>query len=224
MNAHDSFIAAMLPTARRFEKKYGFAAEGLVAINISETNYGAAGSFFGIKGTGSAGSIDYTTWENYGPGQEHTIINDQFAAYKSLDDAYQAFFDFIQIGRYIPAWTRFQQDHDWRELVHGINVAGYATDPHWWNLILNLSGDVRRSEAWTITEEVGVDGWRVEGQQIIGKVGGFDVIAIGDPEGEGFGRIAKLFGDKWYWLRMGEEYSEGAQGDRVAYWSPEEGD
>lgn len=194
MNAHDSFIAAMLPTARRFQAKYGFAAEGLVAINISETNYGAAGSFFGIKGSGNAGSIDYSTWENYGPGQEHTIINDQFAAYKSLDDAYQAFFDFIQIGRYIPAWQRFEADHDWRELVHAINVAGYASDPRWATFIIALSKDVKNSPAWHIGADMPDEqriwlygneqaGAEVRGQQIFYWHNGVEIRAEGDFEG-----------------------------------------
>lgn len=192
MTAHDNFIASMQPTAWRFEAKYGFAAEGLVAINISETNWGAAGSFFGIKGTGSAGSIDYSTWENYGPGQEHTVINDQFAAYKSLDDAYQAFFDFIQIGRYIPAWTRFKQDHDWRELIRGINRAGYATDPGWADFIIRLSEEVKQSPVWkndmteTKTWLYGNEqgGCEVRGKQLFYWHNNVETDAVGDFEGK----------------------------------------
>lgn len=145
----EAFIALMLPTALKYEALYGFAAEGLIGINISETNYGAAPSLFGIKGTGTAGSAWFRTWENYGPGREHTVIDDAFAVYASVDDAYAAFFTFIQVGRYIPAWNAFVQTRDWRELVRGINRAGYATDPTWAdNVIIPLSARVRSSDAF----------------------------------------------------------------------------
>lgn len=44
---------------------------------------------------------------------------------------------------------------------------------------------------------------------------GLEVVAIGDPEGLFPGRIAKLFGDKWLWLR---------NDNGNAVWSEEEGD
>ena len=158
LSPHDAFIAAMLPTARKYEALTGFAAEGAVAINISETGWGAAGSYFGIKGTGNAGGIDYTTWENYGQGAEHTVINDQFAAYKSVDDAYAAFWAFLRDNsRYAAALAAFNQTHDWKALLHGINQAGYATDPNWWSMIIALSETVKASPAWTLsipTEEI----------------------------------------------------------------------
>jgi len=149
MPTRDEFIATLLPTARKYERLYGIAAEAFIAVNISETNWGAAGSLFGIKGSGTAGSITYTTWENYGPGKEYTVIDDSFAVYATVDDAYADFIRFIQIGRYIPAWTEFQRTKDWRELLRGINRAGYATDPGWADMIIALTETVKKSPAWT---------------------------------------------------------------------------
>ena len=52
MTAHDDFIATMLPSARKSEAQYGFAAEGLIAINISETDH--------LRGY-DAGAVDYVS-------------------------------------------------------------------------------------------------------------------------------------------------------------------
>jgi len=64
-----------------------------------------------------------------------------------------------------------------------------------------------------------------QSQQVL-WINGVEVLSIGDPEGEGLGRIAKNFGkegdpdpfapDRWYWLRKSE--------NDEAYWTDEEGD
>lgn len=218
---HDDFIATMLPTAIRYERTYAIPAEALIAINISETNWGAAGSLFGIKGSGTAGSITYQTWENYGPGREHTVINDQFAAYKTVDDAYADFIRFIQIGRYIPAWNAFQQTKDWRELIRGINRAGYATDPNWATMIIALSETVKKSPAFKDVKMAPQDGWQKKGKQQILVNEGVEVLKIGDEAGQFPGRIAKNFGGEWFWLRRG---TVDQNGEYDVYFSPKEGD
>lgn len=53
---------------------------------------------------------------------------------------------------------------------------------------------------------------------------GKPVFAWGDPEGEGIGRIAKRFGERWEWLRrVPNEYPQHL-GARDAYWDEAEGD
>lgn len=64
--------------------------------------------------------------------------------------------------------------------------------------------------------EPSTDGWVVSHNQILAMQDGLVVMAIGDWEGVYPGRIAKLFGDQWWWLRKGEAGN--------AYWSQEAGD
>ncbi len=231
----DAFIAALLPTARKYEGMYGIAAEAFIAINASETNWGNAQSLFGIKGTGTAGGVSYATWENYGPGAEHTNITDLFAAYKSFDDAYAAFIDFLtsypEFNRYTPAWSAFQQTKDWRELIRGINRAGYATDPNWANgVIIPLSDTVRSSPAFAAVTPPPPpafepkNGWYKEGTFQCFYNAGFCGERRGSSDGQFPFRISKAFGDpasggKWMWLRMAD-----GTGNRAAYWAEEEGD
>jgi len=68
------------------------------------------------------------------------------------------------------------------------------------------------------------NGLELRGLQQVHWLGGVEVLALGDPEGVGLGRLAKNFGpeqgpergDIWYWLRKGP--------GNIAYWSTVEGD
>lgn len=59
-------------------------------------------------------------------------------------------------------------------------------------------------------------GWIVSHNQILATQDNLVVMAIGDWEGKFPGRIAKLFGTEWWWLRKGA--------NNEAYWSQEAGD
>ena len=63
---------------------------------------------------------------------------------------------------------------------------------------------------------VASNGWVVSHNQILAMQDDLVVMAIGDWEGKYPGRIAKLFGDKWWWLRKGS--------NNEALWSEEAGD
>lgn len=71
-------------------------------------------------------------------------------------------------------------------------------------------------EAFMNQEVPDVDGWVVSHNQILAMQNNLVVMAIGDWEGKYPGRIAKLFGNEWWWLRKGEAGN--------AYWSQEAGD
>jgi N-acetylmuramoyl-L-alanine amidase len=62
------------------------------------------------------------------------------------------------------------------------------------------------------------------GNQVLIWNNGLCVLAIGDYEGTARGQIAKLFGDRWYWLRQGESLVPGTDDLREAVWSTEQGD
>ncbi|HEY8766066.1 MAG TPA: hypothetical protein VIP09_02190 [Dehalococcoidia bacterium] len=68
------------------------------------------------------------------------------------------------------------------------------------------------------------NGWAVEGNQIIARnANGLAVVAIGDFEGQFPGRVAKLFGDTWWWLRKAPQ-TDPAHNMAAAYWTLEAGD
>lgn len=67
-------------------------------------------------------------------------------------------------------------------------------------------------------------GLEVAGRQLLVWNGGVCVLAIGTYEGQYPGRIAKLFGDRWFWLRKGSELIPGTPDLDVAVWSGEAGD
>lgn len=66
------------------------------------------------------------------------------------------------------------------------------------------------------------DGWVASHNQVLCFNGnGEVVVAIGDWEGEFPGQVAKLFGGRWLWLRIGEANPDGSYN---AIWSPNKGD
>lgn len=136
-----AFVKQMYPYARAWSEKTGIPPQVFVAIGASETNWGRAGGFFGIKGASPSGrSQNYATWEMVNGKPVQT--NDNFAVYDDPNEAFQHFTGLISSGRYAPAWQQFQQSGDWQTLLRGINDAGYATDPQWWQKIGSLSNTV----------------------------------------------------------------------------------
>jgi Mannosyl-glycoprotein endo-beta-N-acetylglucosaminidase len=136
-----SFYATYGPYAQKYAAQTGIPASVFLAIIASESNWGAAGSLFGIKGASPSGqSANYASHEVYGG--QNVNINDQFATYSSPDEAFNHFIGLISSGRYANAWQQFQQTGDWRGLLQGINAAGYATNPTWYSLITDLAGTV----------------------------------------------------------------------------------
>lgn len=134
--AHDAFIAQMWPTALAYSQQTGIPPQVFVAINASETNWGNAGSLFGIKGPGQ----DYATHEVVN-GQS-VPVTDSFKTYATPDAGYQDFINLISQGRYAPAWQQYQQDGNWQGLLQNINKAGYATDPGWASMIGSLANQI----------------------------------------------------------------------------------
>ncbi len=137
-----NFITAMTGPANDFAYTK-IPPAVFAAIGASESNYGRAPSIFGIKGVGTAGGADLATHEVLN-GQK-VNMNDQFAAYNNLDDAFNHFIDLTSHGRYAPAWNELQQTGDWQGFLRGITAAGYATDKNWPASIIALTSDIERN-------------------------------------------------------------------------------
>lgn len=64
-------------------------------------------------------------------GRRLYVVMDWFAKFGSLSDACSDYIGFLTRGRYAKAWQVFQESRDWRQFVHGIAKAGYATAPNY---------------------------------------------------------------------------------------------
>ena len=139
--SRQTFIEQMAPYANHWANRTGIPAEVFIAIGASETNWGATGTFFGIKGSGPTGkSQRYKTWEMTAEGPVETYAD--FAVYDNPNQGFEHFIGLIQSGRYTPAWQQYQQSGDWISLLRDINNAGYATDKQWWSKIQSLAGGI----------------------------------------------------------------------------------
>ncbi len=138
-----NFINAMAAPANAWSQATGIPPAVYAAMGASESNWGRAPSVFGIKGTApSGGSSNLATHEVYGG--QNVNINDQFAAYKGLDEAFQHFNDLTSNGRYAPAREYLQQTGDWYGFLRQITDAGYATAKNWPESIRDIATGIER--------------------------------------------------------------------------------
>ena len=83
-------------------------------------------NYFGIKGSGTAGTQNLATKEATSGGQFYDTRSN-FAAYNSPEDSIRAYVDLIQ-RRYPQAW---EQRNNPEAMVKAIKAGGYATDPNY---------------------------------------------------------------------------------------------
>ena len=142
-SSRSSFVRTAYPYALAAAGGDPNLAEMMLAAAISENgDVGQGGgfignNFFGIKGSGPAGSFDADTWE-WENGQR-VPQRATFAAYSTPQEGLGGFLQFLQQNpRYSDALQQFQQTGDVDALFAGINRAGYATDPAWASTITNI--------------------------------------------------------------------------------------
>lgn len=138
-SSHAAFIQSMAPVAQQWSQRTGIPANVLLAMNVSESNWGNApgNELFGIKAPGNAGSINSPTWESVN-GQRVNTSSD-FGAYSSPDAAYAAFWNLVSTSpRYAGAMAALQSG-DTNGFLQGLVRGGYATDQNWGNTIQNIA-------------------------------------------------------------------------------------
>lgn len=131
----DNFINFVTPLALKTQKENGMSAALQIAQAILETGWGQSipvdkytGLFsynlFGIKGTGNAGSVICSTWEEY----YGTVyrVDDKFRAYNSAQDSWDDHNALLLTReRYIP-YTEVMFDST--SGAYALKRCGYATD------------------------------------------------------------------------------------------------
>ena len=118
------FVESVFPVLLTEERRSGIPAELIFAQMCLESGYGQKavdGNYFGIKGTGTAGSVNVGTHEEING--ISVSINDNFRAYNSMKESIEDYIDLLTNS--YKQYTTTGTIEDWCDaLVTG----GYATD------------------------------------------------------------------------------------------------
>ena len=120
-------------------KAYGIPPSWIMAVAANETGWGKYApnnNYFGIKGTGPAGSIISKTWEVLNGKQVDTV--DSFRAYDNAKQSIDDFMKLISTDRYKAALAA-KSAYDFADTLQ---KSGYATDPNWARKIASLASTI----------------------------------------------------------------------------------
>ena len=136
----NAFLDQYGAAALRSMQSTGVPASVTLAQAILESGWGRSGltrkafNFFGIKGTGPAGSLTVRTREVVNG--RNIYIN---AAFKAYHNAAESFVDhgkmLRRLGRYAPC---FRNRSNPEQFCRELQKAGYATDPHYAAALINI--------------------------------------------------------------------------------------
>lgn len=138
----NSILAPFVPDAQKLQQEKRIPSSitlGQILLESSGSYNGLSGlafqakNLFGIKGTGTAGSVPWDTKE-YVNGQE-IVTTAQFASYTTYYDSMVAHADLLLTSRYQKYLKDVASIVDY---AHGIQDAGYATDPNYANKLLKI--------------------------------------------------------------------------------------
>ncbi len=118
--------SSFVESAKRVAQESGFPLSVILGQAALETGrkHSPGNNYFGIKGSGNAGTQDLATQEATAGGEFYNTRSN-FAAYKSPEDSVRAYVDLIK-RRYPDAYA--QKDNP-DAMIGAIKAGGYATDP-----------------------------------------------------------------------------------------------
>jgi flagellum-specific peptidoglycan hydrolase FlgJ len=138
----NSIIAPFVPDAQKLQQEKGVPASitlGQIILESSGNYNGLSGlafeakNLFGIKGTGTAGSVSWDTTE-FVDGQQ-IVTNAQFAKYNTYYDSMLDHANLLLKPRYQKYLNNVTSIVDY---ANGIQEAGYATDPNYANKLIKI--------------------------------------------------------------------------------------
>lgn len=142
-----AFFEALLPGAIESEKKYGVPAEVTLAQAALESAWARSPiggyNIFGIKGSGSQGSVNVQTQEFYKG--RYVTIRDNFARYANFTEAVSKHGALFHNGYYDKAVEQYARDKNPRAFVDNIHGI-YATDPKYSQKIKGIIDDYGLTE------------------------------------------------------------------------------
>jgi flagellum-specific peptidoglycan hydrolase FlgJ len=134
-----AFIGAVAPGAIAAEQRYGVPASVTIAQAIDESDWGRSllaakdNNLFGIKGTGSAGSVTYQTSEY--EGGRWVTIDASFRAYHNFAESIEDHAALLATSGY---YTRAMANRDSADAFANALTGVYATDPHYGAILIAL--------------------------------------------------------------------------------------
>jgi len=150
-NRYDFIHQAAVP-AQQSELLTGVPASITIAQAILESGWGKhhigkANNYFGVKahkshgkidpGTVATGYVDVSTREHI-KGNDITIV-DHFRKYNSMSDSFIDHGLFLKKNkRYSTALANYSKSGDADAFAQGLQDAGYATDPHYADLLTKI--------------------------------------------------------------------------------------
>ena len=138
-SSQQSFIGAVASGAIAAEQRYGVPASVTIAQAIDESDWGRSllaakeNNLFGIKGTGSAGSVTYQTSEY--EGGRWVTIDASFRAYHNIAESIADHAALLATSGY---YTRAMADRSSPDAFANALAGVYATDPHYGATLIAL--------------------------------------------------------------------------------------
>lgn len=141
-----AFVDALRPHAERAAKELGVPAHVILAQAAIETGWGRhvptnpdgtpSHNYFGIKAGGawSGATVEKTTSEHLG-GRMHKV-SATFRAYGSVGEAFDDYVSFLKSN---PRYAQALKSGDATGFAHGLQHAGYATDPAYAGKLLKVA-------------------------------------------------------------------------------------
>jgi flagellum-specific peptidoglycan hydrolase FlgJ len=150
--AHTAFIWKAGPPAQASERVTGVPASITIAQAILESGWGkhhigTAHNYFGVKAQTVNGEVKYgevakgyvnVKTKEHLKGKNITI-SDNFRSYKSMQDSFVDHGNFLRTNhRYYGILAAYAKDGDADAFARGLQKAGYATDPHYADLLIKI--------------------------------------------------------------------------------------
>jgi flagellum-specific peptidoglycan hydrolase FlgJ len=151
-SAHTLFVQHAVKPAQQSEEATGVPASVTIAQAILESAWGAhhigsANNYFGIKaqehdgevtfGSLATGYVDKKTKEHVG--KKDVTITAHFRSYPNMQASFVDHGMFLSGNqRYRKALENYANTGDADEFARGLQKAGYATDPHYADLLISI--------------------------------------------------------------------------------------
>ncbi len=142
----EAFIDAMRPYAEKAAEELGVPTSVLLAQSALETGWGqkimknryghSSHNLFGIKADSrwSGDSVSVSSLEYRGGKAKREVS--AFRAYESFQESFNDYVQFIKSNdRYRSALKQADDNHSY---IHALQDAGYATDPHYADKVMNI--------------------------------------------------------------------------------------
>jgi len=135
----NAFMDSIAADAIRTQRETGVPASVTMAQAMIESGSGRSGltrranNYFGIKGTGPAGSVTMPTREVVNG--QNVMVDARFRAYHNAQESFTDHANLLANGRRYQ--TAMSHRDDAEQFARDIHAAGYATDPNYSTALIN---------------------------------------------------------------------------------------